>query len=312
MTQAHFKRLLEARIVVQDAWCAELLEPFADATGRPAHPADEICANSPLVFVGDSKPPPRLIANTLWMHATVAGVDRLLLENKWPDRMLLTRTVGSMPDRIAEYVACRVLMDAQRVHRLDEAQRLGRWRPVTPLSIQGRIAVVAGVGEIGSAIGRMLKALGVRVIGVATHARSQAGPFERILDRSSAMSGLDCSWLIMALPLTRRTVCFLDGPLLDAMGACYVVNVGRGATVDVRALLKRIRNGSIRGATTDVLQTEPLPTGSPLWRTPGFTITPHIAGKTLSSDVVADFTACWSQLRAGRLPARIVDIKREY
>ena len=55
-------------------------------------------------------------------------------------------------------------------------------------------------------------------------------------------------------------------------------NVGRGSTVDERALLEALRSGRIGDAYLDVFEIEPLPTDSPFWSLPNCYITPHTAG----------------------------------
>ena len=58
----------------------------------------------------------------------------------------------------------------------------------------------------------------------------------------------------------------------------WLINVGRGATVDETALREALISGEIAGAAIDVTATEPLPYGDPLWSAPNLIITPHTAG----------------------------------
>jgi len=58
----------------------------------------------------------------------------------------------------------------------------------------------------------------------------------------------------------------------------WVVNVGRGATLDEAALLDALRADRLGGAALDVFETEPLPADSPLWDEPRVLISPHAAG----------------------------------
>jgi phosphoglycerate dehydrogenase-like enzyme len=55
-------------------------------------------------------------------------------------------------------------------------------------------------------------------------------------------------------------------------------NVGRGSTVDERALLESLRTGRISEAYLDVFETEPLPPDHAFWTLPNCFITPHTAG----------------------------------
>jgi phosphoglycerate dehydrogenase-like enzyme len=60
-------------------------------------------------------------------------------------------------------------------------------------------------------------------------------------------------------------------------GAIFI-NVGRGCTVDERALVEALQRGRLAGAGLDVFEKEPLPPESPLWTMDNVLITPHVAG----------------------------------
>ncbi len=55
-------------------------------------------------------------------------------------------------------------------------------------------------------------------------------------------------------------------------------NVGRGGTVDERALAAALTGGGLGGAALDVFEEEPLPPSSPLWRLRNVIVSPHICG----------------------------------
>ena len=85
--------------------------------------------------------------------------------------------------------------------------------------------------------------------------------------------------LVMILPATEATTRALDAARLRALPRhAYVVNVGRGTTVDEPALVAALAEGRIAGAALDVTEVEPLPADSPLWDAPNLLLTPHAAG----------------------------------
>ncbi|HNW42718.1 MAG TPA: NAD(P)-dependent oxidoreductase, partial [Opitutaceae bacterium] len=61
-------------------------------------------------------------------------------------------------------------------------------------------------------------------------------------------------------------------------------NVGRGATVDARALAEALRSGKLGAAYLDVFEPEPLPPEHELWELPNCYITPHTAGGRVDQD----------------------------
>ena len=60
--------------------------------------------------------------------------------------------------------------------------------------------------------------------------------------------------------------------------SAVLINIGRGAIVDLADLTAALQNGLIAGAGLDVFETEPLPADHPLWKMDNVLITPHVAG----------------------------------
>ena len=58
-----------------------------------------------------------------------------------------------------------------------------------------------------------------------------------------------------------------------------IINVGRGSVIDQNALENELKKGRLY-AGLDVFETEPIPSGSSLWKCPRLIITPHVAGDT--------------------------------
>src|SRR5262249_11217697 len=58
----------------------------------------------------------------------------------------------------------------------------------------------------------------------------------------------------------------------------YLINIGRGAIVDLGDLTAALRAGELAGAGLDVFEQEPLPSDHPLWKLENVIITPHVAG----------------------------------
>jgi phosphoglycerate dehydrogenase-like enzyme len=87
--------------------------------------------------------------------------------------------------------------------------------------------------------------------------------------------------LAITVPLTPETRGLIGARELALLPrGAFVVNVGRGGTVDEAALAAAIQSGHLAGAGLDVFEQEPLPATSPLWHLPGLIITPHVAGSS--------------------------------
>lgn len=134
------------------------------------------------------------------------------------------------------------------------------WLSERCFDVAGTKAVILGYGNVGRAIGDRLAALGIEVCGITRH-----GVFRQTGERvqcgqSRILSSAD--WLILALPSTTGTDDILDAALLRKLPRrCVVINVGRGNSVDEKAVLAALRNHRIAGAYLDVCKHEPSGTG---------------------------------------------------
>jgi phosphoglycerate dehydrogenase-like enzyme len=85
-------------------------------------------------------------------------------------------------------------------------------------------------------------------------------------------------YVVLAAPHTPETEHVIGEVELDLMPERSVlINIGRGALIDERALVKVLRRGHLAGAALDVFETEPLPDASPLWEMPNVIVFPHSA-----------------------------------
>ncbi|HUI70279.1 MAG TPA: NAD(P)-dependent oxidoreductase, partial [Spirochaetia bacterium] len=93
--------------------------------------------------------------------------------------------------------------------------------------------------------------------------------------------------IMVLLPDTKDTRAFIGREELAVMRGAFLLNGGRGRSVDTTALVDALRSGTLRGAGLDVTDPEPLPPGHPLWSMPNVIITPHYAGNHPGYDAEA-------------------------
>ena len=133
-----------------------------------------------------------------------------------------------------------------------------------------------GFGGIARTLAPLYTALGANVVGVARTPRTD-GPYPVVDDVDAVLPTADV--LVDILPTAPETDRVVDARRLALLPrAAWLVNVGRGSTVDEDALVAALRDGELAGAALDVTSTEPLPVDSPLWDLPNVIITPHAAG----------------------------------
>jgi phosphoglycerate dehydrogenase-like enzyme len=116
--------------------------------------------------------------------------------------------------------------------------------------------------------------------------------------------------VVLTVPLSRETQGLIGAPELAAMKpSAYLVNIGRGATVDEAALVAALRAGRLAGAGLDVFGEEPLPDTSPLWDMENVIITAHYSGNTPAYDgrAMAIFLDNLRRFQAGEPLRNLVD-----
>jgi phosphoglycerate dehydrogenase-like enzyme len=214
-----------------------------------------------------------------WLHSRPAGVDRLLFPELVASDVTLTNSRGVFSRALAEWVLAAVLFFAKDLRRLTRSQAAGRWDPFAPQLLQGRTAALLGLGDIGRTCARLLRAAGMRTVGVRRTAAAADPDVDELLppDRLlELMARADV--LVVSLPLTPETRGRVGTAQLAALRRdAVLINVGRGAVVDEAALVEALRAGTLRGAALDVFEQEPLPPGHPFYTLDSVLLSPHSA-----------------------------------
>ena len=140
---------------------------------------------------------------------------------------------------------------------------------------QDQTLLVVGLGSIGTEVGRLAHALGMRVI--ATRNTSRSGPtFVDYVGLSDEMYALaaEADVVFASVPNTPDTQEMFDAEFFEAMKeTAYFVSIVRLPVVNWDDLKDALRSGSIAGfATDDLPQTD-----FELWDMPRVIMTPHVS-----------------------------------
>jgi len=217
-----------------------------------------------------------------WIQMTSAGVDHIMPFDWLPEHVVVTNNSGVHAEKQGEFAFTAVLMLNHSVPFMVTNQRKAQWSTKFGSPVRGKTLAIIGVGAIGGAVGRLAKRFGMRTLGVRRSGRSHPHIDEMFPPAELHRALGQADFVLISLPHTRETRCLIDRPAIEAMPeGVGIVNVGRGDTLDSRALADGLEQGKIAGAVLDAFDEEPLPASSFLWHTPNLIISPHCS----SSDV---------------------------
>ena len=246
-----------------------------------------------------------------WIHWGGAGVDAAMFPELVASPVQLTNARGVFDRPMAEWVLGIILCFAKRIPDTLASQARASWDYRMSETVAGKRALVVGVGSIGRAVGRLLRAAGMEVEAIGRRARDGGEDFSRIHASGDLHARLPLAdYVILITPLTEQTRNLFGAAEFDAMAAhARFVNIGRGALVVEAELLRALEQGQIAGAALDVFVEEPLPADSPFWRAPNCIVSPHVSGDYVEYQAaMADqFIDNWARFAAGEPLRNLVD-----
>lgn len=208
-----------------------------------------------------------------WIHVTFVGVDHLPQFLKESD-ILITNSSGVHPIPISQHVFAFILMFVRGLHvalrnQIEKKEWVRSYDIFNVQELAGKTIGIVGYGRIGKEIARVAKLFDLNVLPFS----HRAGDITSLLRQSD--------FIVNCLPATAETHHFFDAKKFARIKkGAYFINIGRGATVDEKALINVLKQKRIAGAGLDVFEEEPLPKSSQFWKLKNVIITPHYSGLT--------------------------------
>ncbi|XP_058104248.1 glyoxylate/hydroxypyruvate reductase HPR3-like [Magnolia sinica] len=161
---------------------------------------------------------------------------------------------------VADYTVGILLDVLRRISASDRYVSHGLWSlqgEYQPLGskIRGKKVGIVGLGSIGSEIAKRLEAFGCS-IAYNSRERKPSVPFPYFSSIRDLAARSDV--IIVACSLTDETYHIINKDVLLALGKDgIVINIGRGALIDEKELVRCLVQGEIGGAGLDVFENEP-------------------------------------------------------
>lgn len=212
------------------------------------------------------------------------GVDRVDVDAARELGIAVLNTPAAASDAVAEFTVALMLQLLRPIPRLCDEYRRGAFRAARERThgceLRGLTVGIAGMGRIGSRVGRICAAgFGARVL---YNDIAPVGPFDFAAtpaDKSALYAASDIVTLHVPLDAATRGLIGADA-LSRLRPSAYLINTARGAVVDSAALCDALGRGAIAGAALDVTDPEPLPADHPLLTDSRCIVTPHVAART--------------------------------
>jgi phosphoglycerate dehydrogenase-like enzyme len=151
------------------------------------------------------------------------------------------------------------------------------WQVTIGEDIGGKTLGILGLGKLGSHVGNIARAMGMKTIAWSTNltaeAAEKAGAAYVTKEELFAQADIITIHLVLS-PRSRGLVSRED--LLRMKPTSYLINTARGPIVDEAALLEILQAGKIAGAGLDTFSHEPLPVDHPLRKLDNVVLTPHL------------------------------------
>jgi phosphoglycerate dehydrogenase-like enzyme len=253
-----------------------------------------------------------------WVHSLSAGVEGVLFPELIESPVPLTNARGVYKESLGEFVLAAILYFAKDLGRMRRSQASRRWDQFDVDMICRQTLGIVGYGEIGRAIARRAKAMGMTVC--AVRRRSQVSGDDPLVDRAFTVPELralmsESDYVAVAAPHTVETR-GLIGPveIASMKPSGVIINVGRGPVVDEPALIHALSGNRIRGAALDVFNQEPLPSDHPFWGLDNVLLSPHCADHTATwlEEAMMFFVENFRRFKRGEPLQNVVDKQAGY
>lgn len=282
------RRLIEGTRNHRLIWAAD-----ASASVLTAGKPDPALAQADVAFgqpdVGQCLELPRL----RWVEVTTAGYTRFdtpeFLEAFRERGSVFTNMSSVFAEPCAQHVLAmmlalsRELLPSHRDQLTDHRWEYFQRRYDSQL-LAGQTVLLLSFGGIARRLVEMLAPFRMKIYALRRRTYSESGVHIIAEEKLSAVLP-HVDHLVNILPENDATRNYVNGRRLSWLkpGARFY-NIGRGTTVDQRALQEALESGRLGAAYLDVTDPEPLPPEHPLWTAPRCYITPHTAGGRRDQD----------------------------
>jgi D-3-phosphoglycerate dehydrogenase / 2-oxoglutarate reductase len=186
---------------------------------------------------------------------------------------------------VAELIISEIIALARQLSDRAKEVHVGAWKKVSQgcFEVRGKTLGIIGYGHIGSQVGVLAEAMGMRVLSYDIRSTMAIGNARALDSLDEVLQKSD--FVTLHVPETPQTKNLMGKVQLAKMRAgSYLLNASRGTVVDIDALADALRSKHLAGAAIDVYPEEPESNSdgfvTALQGLPNVILTPHVGGST--------------------------------
>lgn len=188
-----------------------------------------------------------------------AGFNNVDLQAAEEYKIKVVRVPEYSPHAVAEHALALIMTLNRKTHRAYNRVREGNFsiEGLTGFDLHKKTAGIVGTGKIGKVMCQIMKGLGCQVLAFdvtpdhefAKQAGIQYKPFDELIKSSDVIS--------LHVPLNPATHHLINESTFNNMKAgAMLINTGRGALINTKALIEALKSGHLGAAGLDVYEEE--------------------------------------------------------
>lgn len=211
------------------------------------------------------------------------GVDNIDVQHAQAKGIEVRNTPLASANSVAELTIGYLFALARQIPQATASMKAGQWEKKAfskGIELAGKTLGLVGCGNIGQLVAQKAAALGMTVLFYRRTPTQVPGATQVSLDELLARS----DFISLHVPLTPETHHIIGRAEFEKMKkGVYIVNCGRGGTLDEAALYDAIVSGKVAGAALDVFEDEKEDRGRRLMELPQVIGSPHVGAGTVEA-----------------------------
>lgn len=188
-----------------------------------------------------------------------AGFNHVDIASAQKNQIIVARVPGYSPYAVAEFAVGLLLTLNRKIHRAYSRVKELNFSldDLVGFDLHGKTVGIIGAGKIGKIFAQIMVSFGCRVLvnDLQKDAELEKNPLVTYIDCQSLCEQSDI--ISIHVPLTPQTQHIINHEVINMMkDGVFIINTGRGALIDSRALIEGLKSEKVGGAALDVYEEE--------------------------------------------------------